>query len=29
MSLPSKVLAEIAERFGTPFYVYDFGAVLC
>ncbi len=27
MSLPSKVLAEIAERFGTPFYVYDFGAV--
>ena len=27
MSLPSRVLEEIAERFGTPFYVYDFNAV--
>ncbi len=27
MSLPSRVLEEIAQRFGTPFYVYDFGAV--
>lgn len=27
MSLPARVLKEIAERFGTPFFVYDFGAV--
>ena len=27
MSLPSRVLEEIAEKFGTPFYVYDIDAV--
>ena len=27
MSLPARLLEEIAERFGTPFYVYDLDAV--